>query len=122
MNFKRKFRTSSSPYETFKYLFYNRVRFYASLCGSDITNPDYRYTTMTYIFVTSTFLFIIFSFYSMYVCEDIRDKVKCSITLPIAFLVSYFHHLFESCKNCIYSKICRELLSRVLFSEIHQEL
>lgn len=102
MYFKRKFLATSTPYETFKYLFYNRSRFYASICGSDVTNPDYRYTLMTYIFVTSTFLFTILSLYSMYAFEDNRDKVKCLITFPIGILVSLGFIL--KLKNLINSK------------------
>lgn len=88
MKFLKQWNITEQPYDTFKYLFYDRVRFYASACGSDVTNIAYRYSLRTYIFVTSTVLFIFFSAYTIYAYEDHRDKVKCLITFPFGLQVS----------------------------------
>lgn len=87
MKFLKNPKITESPYDTFKYLFYNRVRFYATACGSDVTNPTYRYCLRTYIFVASTVLFVFFSAYTIYAYEDPLDKVKCLITFPLGLQV-----------------------------------
>lgn len=103
MKFLQNRNTTDSSHDTFKYLFYNRVRYYASACGSDVTNPAYRYSLRTYIFVASTVLFIFFSAYTIYAYEDPRDKVKCLITFPFGLQVSEklekYLHLTEKKKK-----------------------
>lgn len=84
----KKLKFTESPYDTFKYLIYNRAVFYANACGSNIADPTYKYSLRTYIFVASTVLFTLFSAYTIYSLEDTHDKIKCLITLPFGFQVS----------------------------------
>lgn len=84
----KKLKFTETPYETFKYLFYNRVGFYAEACGSNIVDPAYKHSLKTYIFVASTVLFVFISAYTIYSFEDTHDKVKCLITVPFGFQVS----------------------------------
>lgn len=84
----KKLKVTETPYDTLKYLFYKRFRFYAGVCGGDITDPAYKYTLRTYIFVASTVLFNLMSAYTIFSLENTHDKVKCVITLPLGFQVS----------------------------------
>lgn len=84
----KKLKFTEKPLDTFKYVFYNRVGFYAKACGSDVVDPAYKYTMRTYIFVASTVLFMFFSAFTIYSYENIHDTVKCLITLPFGFQVS----------------------------------
>lgn len=88
MKILEKFKSTETPYGTFKYLFYNCIRFYASACGSDISNPTFRYSMRTFLLVASTIMFTLISCHTIYALEDYSDKVKCLITFPLGVQVS----------------------------------
>lgn len=83
----KKFKITEEPYDIFKFVFNDCIRFYAGACGCDILTPAFRYNIKTFMFVTSTALFGAFSCSTIYTFEDQRDRVKSMITFPFGLQV-----------------------------------